>query len=129
MAELVAAVATYSAWLYLLLGLLIARELRRMWTAGTQRDQAVFGLEREAAASRALRSLITLGLLVTIAAGIYTLSSVIAPTLPAEELRRLDPVPIVAEPPTLEWPTDTPEPPPASPTPRLPNIVTATPGS
>jgi hypothetical protein len=127
MAELVAAIANYAIWLYLLLVLLMARELRSMWRAGTERDQAAFGLQREAAASRGLRSLITLALLVTISAGVYTLSNVIAPTLPAAELRRLDKNPIVAEPPRQVFPTETPTPVPATPTRRLPNIVTATP--
>lgn len=127
MAELVSAIATYAVWLYLLLGLLMVRELRSMWRAGTERDRMAFGLEREAAASRALRSLITLGLLVTIAAGVYTVSNIIAPTLPAEELRRLNEAPIIAEPPPVPLPSDTPTAPPATATSRLPNIVTATP--
>jgi hypothetical protein len=127
MAELVAAIATYAIWLYLLLGLLMVRELRSMWRSGTEREQSAFGLEREAAASRALRSLITLGLLVTIAAGIYTVSNIIAPTLPANELRRLDEDPIIAKPPPVPLPSDTPTAPPATATPPLPRIVTATP--
>ena len=128
MAELVAAIANYAIWLYLLLVLLMARELRSMWRAGTERDQAAFGLQREAAASRGLRSLITLALLVTISAGVYTLSNIIAPTLTVEELRRLEKNPIVAEPPRQQvFPTETPTPVPATPTRRLPNIVTPTP--
>jgi hypothetical protein len=126
MTELVIAIATYSVWLYLVLGLLMVRELRVMWRAGTERDQATFGVEREAAASRALRSLISLFLLVTIAAGIYTVTNVIAPTLPAEELRRLAPDPLVAEPPPLPIASDTPTPEP-SPTRQPPRIVTAVP--
>jgi hypothetical protein len=126
MTELVAAIATYSLWLYLLLALLVARELRTMWRAGTARDQAVFGLEREASSSRALRSLITLVLLVTIAAGVYTVTNLIAPTLPVEELRLLEESPIVAEPPPVPLPTDTATAAP-SPTRHLPRIVTPPP--
>ena len=126
MAELVAAIAKYALWLYLLLGLLMVRELRTMWRAGAERDRSVFGLEREAAASRAVRALITLLLLVTIAAGVYTVTNVIAPTLPAAELERLAPAPIVEQPPPMALPTETPVPV-ASATARLPRIVTATP--
>jgi hypothetical protein len=126
MAELVAAIATYSVWLYLVLAVLMARELRAMWWAGTERDRAAFGVEREAAASKGVRSLVTLLLLVTITAGIYTITNVIAPTLPEAELRRLDGAPIVAEPPRAPVPTDTPTPEP-TPTRRLPRIVTAVP--
>jgi hypothetical protein len=128
MAELVAAIATYALWLYLLLGLLMARELRAMWRAGAERDRSAFGLEREAAASRAVRALITLLLLVTIAAGVYTVANVIAPTLPAAELERLTPAPIIEEPPPMPLATDTPTPA-ATATTHLPRIVTATPDS
>ncbi len=126
MVELVSAIATYALWLYLLLGLLMFRELRTMWRSGTERDQAVFGLEREAAASRAVRSLVTLLLLVTIAAGVYTIANVIAPTLPQAALQQLDSAPIVAEPPPVPFAADTATPT-ATATSRLPRIVTAAP--
>lgn len=128
MVELVHAIATYALWLYLLLGLLMFRELRTMWRAGTERDEAAFGLEREAAASRAVRSLVTLLLLVTIAAGVYAITNVIAPTLPRAALEQLDSGPFVSKPPPVPFATDT-----ATPaatvqaTVRVPRIVTAVP--
>jgi hypothetical protein len=128
MAELVTGIARYAVWLYLLLGLLMLRELRVMWRAGTDRDRSAFGLEREAATGRAVRSLITLFLLVTIAAGVYTVATIIAPTLPDAALERMTQAPIVVEPPPVPLATDTPVPPAATGTSRLPNIVTATPG-
>lgn len=128
MADVVTTITKYALWLYLLLGFFMVRELRAMWRAGADRDQSVFGLEREAAASRAVRALISLLLLVTISAGVYTVANVIAPTLPAADLERLAPAPIVEPPPPLPLPTDTPTPA-ASATRRLPRIVTATPAA
>ncbi len=124
MVELVTAIRDYAAWLYALLLALAVRELMAVRRAGKERRRAMFSLEREAATSRAVRSLIILLLLFTIAAGVYTTAEVIAPTLPDATLPApslpLAPVPTAV--PATWMPPVT-----RVPSPRLPIIVTATP--
>lgn len=127
MAELVTAIRDYEAWLYALLGLLVLRELATMWRSGRESDAAMFGLEREVASGKAMRSLVMLLLLVTIGAGIYTAAHVVAPALPQREQHLAEEEPIVEKPRGLTAPTDTASPPPATGTPRQPRIVTAPP--
>ena len=127
MAELVTAIRDYEAWLYALLGLLVLRELATMRQSGRESDAAMFGLEREAATGKAMRSLVMLLLLVTIGAGIYTAAHVVAPALPEREQRLAEEVPIVETPRVVAAATDTASPPPATGTPRQPRIVTAPP--
>jgi|GEM_PF-3184027 hypothetical protein len=127
MIDLVHAIRNYAAWLYTLLALLMAREVLAMWRAGRDRDVALFGLEREAATGRAVRSLITLFLLATIAVGVYTLANVVAPVVDTPAFRRsVGGAPLIETPPTMDLPTDTPTPAPATAT-RPPRIVTAVP--
>ena len=84
MPELIIAVHDYAGWLYVLLALLGVRELLVLARSGREHDAALFGLEREAVTGRALRALITLFLLSTIGLGIYLVSEVLAPALPAQ---------------------------------------------
>jgi hypothetical protein len=127
MFDLVTAIQNYAGWLYALLVLLMAREVLAMWRAGRDRDVALFDLEREAATGRAVRSLITLFLLATVWVGVYTVANIVAPSIPESWSRRVgDDVPLVETPPTVTLPTDTPTPPPATPT-RQQRIVTAIP--
>jgi hypothetical protein len=107
-------------------GVLILRELASMWRAGRERDQALFGLEREAATGKAVRSLVMVLLLVTIGVGIYTIAQFVAPALPERERRMVEEAPIVAPPRRIRMAADTPLPPALTATP-LPRIVTAVP--
>jgi hypothetical protein len=127
MAELITAIARYAPWLYVVLGLLMVREVVTMWRAGHEHDLSLFSLEREAATGRAVRSLVTLFLLATIGVGVYAVTNVIAPTLSERELRQArGDVPIVETPLVAVLASDTPEPV-ATPTRRPVRIVTAPP--
>jgi hypothetical protein len=128
MPELIIAVQDYAGWLYVLLVLLGVRELLVLMRSGREHDRAMFAIEREAATGRAMRALITLFLLSTIGLGVYLVDNVLAPALPesAARLAHQD-TPLIETPPTVMLPTDTPTPPPASATPRVPRIVTAPP--
>ncbi len=127
MADLIGSIHDYAAWLYTLLGLLILRQLVIMWRAGHEREQAMFGLEREAASGRAARSLVTILLLVTIGAGVFTVAQVVAPAVPEEERQLAQEAPIVRTPRRFVLSTDTPSVSLNTATPRLPRIVTAPP--
>jgi hypothetical protein len=124
--ELVLAVASYAKWLYALLAMLIALQLASIWRAARERDLALFELERQAASGKAVRAFVTLLLLVTIGAGIYTLDAVVAPVLPPDPLQSGDPAPIVTTPQLSDLPTPTVTVPPIPPT-SEPIIVTPTP--
>jgi len=127
MVEVAVALQAHAGWLYVLVGLLLARQAFNLWQAGREHATALFGLEREAATGKAIRSLVMSLLLVTIGVGVYTMANVIVPSLPADARRPETQAPIVHPPPTADWPTDTPTPLPATPTRPLPAIVTATP--
>ena len=128
MIPVVEAIAAYAPWLLTVLGLLGLRETVLALRAARERRSAAFGLERESATGRLVRSLVTLLLLAIIALGVRTVTTVVYPALPT---RPDDPGPdpfaaptIVAPlPPPVERFTATP---PATPEP--PEIVTATPG-
>jgi hypothetical protein len=120
------AISAYARWLYALLAVLIALQLGTIWRAARERDLALFELERQAASGKAVRAFVTLLLLVTIGAGIYTLAVVVAPAMPPDPLRSGDPAPIVTTPQLSVLPTPSPTVP--TPTaPALPRIVTPTP--
>lgn len=128
MPELITAVEAYAPWLYALLGLLALRECWVARRALRGRSAAAFGLEREAYLGRYVRSLVTLLLLTTIAFGVYTIAHVVAPTLTPDERREAEhDVPFIAPTVLAPVPTDTAPRPRATATPRLPDIVTATP--
>lgn len=127
MLDLVTAIQNYAGWLYVLLAILMAREVLVMWRAGRDRDVALFDLEREAATGRAVRSLITLFLLATVWVGVYTVANIVAPSIPKSPSSRAgDEAPLVETPPTVTLPTDTPTPPGATAT-SPQRIVTAIP--
>jgi hypothetical protein len=128
MPELIIAVRDYAGWLYVGLALLALRELVILLRSGREHDVAMFRLQREAATGRAVRALITLFLLATIGMGVFLVSAVLAPALPYRatfQAHRDEP--LIETPPTVVLPTDTPTPPPAVPTRRVPRIVTAPP--
>jgi hypothetical protein len=130
MEDVAVALQTYAGWLYVLVGVLMLRQAYNLWRAGRDRATALFELEREAATGKATRALVMSLLLATIVIGIYTVANVIVPALPPEARRPDSHAPIIQAPPTAaDWATDTPTPPPASPTRSLPLIVTATPGA
>ena len=112
MTDLVTAIERYAGWLYVLLALVMLREVLEMWRAGRQRDVSLFTLEREVATGRAVRSVVTLFLLLTVGVGVYTVANVLAPALPPETVRRAeDQVPLVDTPQLVALPSDTPTPP------------------
>jgi hypothetical protein len=124
----VEAIAAYAPWLLAVLGLLGAREAVLAARAIRERRHAAFGLERESATGRLIRSFVTLLLLAIIALGVRTVTTVVYPALPV----RLDdnsgnepyaaPTIVAPLPPPVERFTPTP---PATEAP--PEIVTATP--
>ncbi len=134
MDELVIAIREYAAWLYGLLLVLAVRELLAIRRAGKDRRRAMFLLEREAANSRAVRSLIVLLLLFTLATGVYTVAELVAPALPDRPPAELGvpvaPLPTPVLPAEMPIPSRLPTEIPIAtrlPSPRLPLIVTATP--
>jgi hypothetical protein len=125
-ADLVLAIEAYAGWLYVLLGVLLALQIVTMWRAGQDRDLALFALERDAATGKAVRAFVTLMLLVTIGAGVYTVERVVAPALGPERRHVRDPeAPIVTTPQLSELPT--PSATAAEPTESPVEIVTSTP--
>jgi hypothetical protein len=90
MAELITAIEQYARWIYLLLVLVMVREVVAMWRAGRERDVSLFSLEREAATGRAVQSLVTLFLLMTIGVGVYAVANVLAPALPQDPILQVD---------------------------------------
>jgi hypothetical protein len=127
-ADLVVAIELYAGWLYILLGVLVTIQVATMWRAGQERELALFSLERDAAAGKAVRAFVTLLLLVTIGAGVYTVETVLAPSLPPspDHVGAAEP-PMLTDPVLSTAPTEAPT---ASPTTRAterPVIVTSTP--
>jgi hypothetical protein len=90
MAELITAIQQYARWIYVLLVLVMVREVVAMWRAGRERDVSLFSLEREAATGRAVQSLVTLFLLMTIGVGVYAVANVLAPALPPDPMMQVD---------------------------------------
>ena len=120
------AVSLYARWLYALLAALIAVQLATIWRAARERDVALFELERQAASGKAVRAFVTLLLLVTIGAGVYTVADVIAPAIPADPRRADDPAPISIDPELADLPSPTSTSPPVEPS-VAPVIITSTP--
>jgi len=127
MAELIHAIQQYALWLYVLLVLVMLREVVAMWRAGRDRDVSLFSLEREAATGRAVQSLVTLFLLMTIGVGVYSVTNVLAPALPPETTSRAEEsAPLVGTPLSAPLPSETLMPT-STPTRRPLRIVTAPP--
>ncbi|MDY7042010.1 MAG: hypothetical protein SVX38_14230 [Chloroflexota bacterium] len=103
MTIIVKLVAKYATWLYAICAFGILIYLRAIIVAYRERSQAMFALEREAAASRGYRAAVVIVIILAMGGAIYFVSSVLAPQ-----------VEIVAEPtpmPTaLLLPTPTPSP-------------------
>ncbi|MCB0216136.1 MAG: hypothetical protein H6648_04540 [Caldilineae bacterium] len=127
MTALVTVIERYSAWLYVLLGVLMTRQIHHMWRAAREHDTALFGLEREAATGKAVRALVSLLLYGTIGLGVYTVTTAIAPGLPKLGEPGGPAPPILQPPPTAAIETDTPTAPPYTVTPPPARIITSTP--
>lgn len=126
MDALVIAIHTYAGWLYLVLGLAMARELTVFWRSRSDLGRAQFALERESANRQAIRAAVTSLLLATIAVGLYAVAVIVFPTMPADRLRPNGPV-IAQPPPEVPLPPDiVPTAVPTS-TPPVVHIVTAEP--
>lgn len=132
MVEFVAVIQRYALWLYVLLGAFIVQQFYTIWRAAREHGTSLFGLEREAATGKAMRALVTLMLFCTIAAGVYTVQTVVAPAMrsgPGETTdapqRRRNALEI--PPPTVDLPTDTATPPAETATPEPIRIITSTP--
>ncbi len=123
MNEIVEVIQRYSAWLYVLLAILILRQIRLLWRAAREHDTSLFGLERETATGKAVRALVSLMLYAAIGLAVYSITSVAPP--PAEEPESAPA--ILRTPPTAILPTDTPTAPPYTPTRPPARIVTRTP--
>lgn len=125
MSEFVLVIGRYAGWLYFLLALLALHQLYGMWRASREHASSLFGLEREAATGKAIRAMVSLMLCGTIAAGVYTIATTVAPDLPQQPAGASPP--IIQTPPTAALETDTPTPPPYTPTPPPLRIVTRPP--
>ncbi|MCE7937473.1 hypothetical protein DCC79_08810 [bacterium] len=127
MVDVVLAIQSHAGWLYVLLAVLVLREIAAFRHASRDRATALFGLEHEAATGRLIRSAVTMLLLGTIGVGIFMVARVVAPTIPELARRAPSRAPLIVTPPTAAIATDTPTPLPATATRPLPLIVTATP--
>jgi hypothetical protein len=125
MNEFVLVIGRYAGWLYFLLALLALRQLYGIWRAAREHASSLFGLEREAATGKAIRELVSLMLSGTIAVGVYTIATTVAPSLPQQPTGASPP--IIQTPPTAALDTDTPTPLPYTPTPPPLRIVTRAP--
>lgn len=123
MADVIRLIVDYAIWLYALCGLGILVYLRLVLLARRERKTALFTLEREAASSRAARSLIGMFVFISLAGSILFVEEMLAPRLP-ETVEQDDETAIktvflftpTSSIPTATAipPTDTPEPPPTA---------------
>jgi hypothetical protein len=140
MAVIVNLIVTYAPWIYAFCGIGVLLYLRAMLLARRERRRALFTLERESAAERAMRSFLMMMLFVFIAGAVYSVGVYIAPRLdqstPSAIVESvptplLQPTPIGSFEPTTETltPTETPIPrrdtPTATPSPLPSKIPTA----
>lgn len=124
MADVIQLVVDYSIWLYVLCGLGVLVYLRSILLARRERNTALFTLEREAASSRAARSLVGMFVFISLAGSVFFVEEMLAPRLP-EAVEQDDEAAIKTVflfTPTSELPTATPLPP----TPTLEPSPTAT---
>jgi hypothetical protein len=103
MTIIVKLVAKYAMWLYAICAFGVLIYVRAVFVAQRERAQAMFSLEREAAASRSYRSAMMIVILLAIGGVIYFASSVLAPQV--EAVLEITPTPTV-----LLLPTPTPSP-------------------
>ena len=103
MTIIVKLVAKYAMWLYAICAFGILIYLRAVFVAQRERAQAMFALEREAAASRGYRSAVMIVILLAVGGIIYYASSVLGPQVEAAP----EPTPT---PTALLMPTPTPSP-------------------
>jgi hypothetical protein len=103
MTIIVKLIAKYAMWLYAVCVFGILIYLRAVFVAQRERAQAMFALEREAAASRRYRSAVVIVILLAIGGIIYYVSSVLGPQV--EAAPEVTPTPTV-----LLQPTPTPSP-------------------
>jgi hypothetical protein len=83
MADVIQLVVDYAIWLYVLCGLGVLVYLRSILLARRERNTALFTLEREAASSRATRSLVGVFVFISLAGSVFFVEEMLAPRLPA----------------------------------------------
>lgn len=83
MADVIQLVVDYAIWLYVLCGLGVLVYLRSVLLARRERNTALFTLEREAATTRAARSLIGMFVFISLAGSVFFVEEMLAPRLPA----------------------------------------------
>lgn len=123
MADVIQLIVDYAIWLYVLCGLGVLIYLRSILLARREQKAALFTLEREAASSRAARSLVGMFIFISLAGLIFFVEEMLAPRLP-ETVEQDDETAIEtvflstptsdAPTPTMAPPTPTPEPPPTA---------------
>ncbi|MFQ5855656.1 MAG: hypothetical protein ACE5LU_08455 [Anaerolineae bacterium] len=82
MADVIQLIVDYAIWLYVLCGLGMLVYLRSVLLARRERKTALFTLEREAASSRATRSLVGMFVFVSLAGSVFFVEEMLAPRLP-----------------------------------------------
>lgn len=119
MADVIQLIVDYALWLYALCGLGVLVYMRSVLRARRERKSALFTLEREAASSRATRSLVGVFVFISLAGSIFFVEEMLAPRLP-ETVEPNDEAAIKTVffmTPTSDAPTATPAPPTATPEP------------
>lgn len=119
MADVIQLIVDYALWLYVLCGLGVLVYLRSILMARRERKSALFTLEREAASSRAARSLIGVFVFVGLAGSVFFVEEMLAPRLP-EPVEQDDEAAVKTVfliTPTSDVPTATPAPPTSTPEP------------
>ena len=99
MLEFLRPIVIFDTWLYIGLGLVALFFLRLMWMARRDRIRSIFTLERENANARMTRAFIGFMIVLSLAMGVYYLSS-ITPTIVPPTLNTPTATPIIALPPT-----------------------------
>ncbi len=82
MADVIKLIVDYAIWLYVLCGLGALVYLRSILMARRERKTALFTLEREAASSRAARSLVGVFAFISLAGSVFFVEEMLAPRLP-----------------------------------------------
>lgn len=85
MADVIQLIVDYAIWLYVLCGLGVLVYLRSVLLARRERNTALFTLEREAASSRAARSLVGVFVFIGLAGSVLFVEEMLAPRLPRAE--------------------------------------------
>ncbi len=119
MADAIQLIVDYAIWLYVLCGLGVLIYLRSILRARRERKTALFTLEREAASSRAARSLLGVFVFISLAGSVYFVEEMLAPRLPKtmeqDDETAIETVFLIT--PTSDVPTATPVPPTPTPEP------------